>query len=131
MKSGSVLIGNVQFLPGYCVLIAEPQVSDLTDLDPVCRAEFLTDMGLLGDAIMVACKPKRINYGILGNSSPILHAHVFPRYEWEPEERCKHNVWTYPEECWVDAKHRFNETKHHALKQKLAETLKSLMEKSY
>jgi len=39
-------------------------------------------MSLLGEAIMAVCQPHRINYEILGNSLPVLHAHVWPRYDW-------------------------------------------------
>ena len=48
-------------------------------------------MSLLGEAIMTACNGldpslRRLNYEILGNTDRYLHAHVFPRYEWEDEE---------------------------------------------
>jgi diadenosine tetraphosphate (Ap4A) HIT family hydrolase len=38
-----------------------------------------------------ACKQldpqfRRVNVEILGNTDPYLHAHVWPRYEWEPAE---------------------------------------------
>lgn len=74
MRSGFAHIGNTQFLPGYCLLFSDPPVGDLTDLEPRSRAEFLFDMGLLGDVPMDACQPLRINYGILGNSHPYLPA---------------------------------------------------------
>ncbi|WP_377639891.1 hypothetical protein [Oryzobacter terrae] len=36
-----------------------------------------------------------MNLEILGNSDPYLHAHVFPRYEWEPPEHVGRPVWRY------------------------------------
>ena len=34
-------------------------------------------MSVLGDAILAACSPLRVNYDILGNTDQFLHAHVF------------------------------------------------------
>lgn len=131
MKSGLVYLGNMQFLPGYCILVADPEVPSLNDLEMPQRAEFLLDMSLLGDAITAVCQPTRINYGILGNSAPVLHAHLFPRYDWEPEEQKKWNVWRYPEEYWTDEKYAFNQTRDTALMQKLVTTLEALMQQHY
>ena len=40
-------------------------------------------MTLIGDALLEVTDAIRINYQVLGNLDPILHAHVCPRYEWE------------------------------------------------
>lgn len=130
MKSGYAQMGNIQFLPGYCVLGADPQVRDLTDLNLQQRTDFLLDMSLLGDAIMTVCKPLRMNYGILGNSYPFLHAHLFPRYDWEPEELRKVNVWRYPESYW-GPENAFDKNKHGAMQEQLIEVLKKLTEQAY
>lgn len=79
MESGFAQFGETQFLPGYCVLIAYPQVASLNDLDARGREVFLRDMALVGDAITKVCQPLRINYGILGNLDTYLHAHIYPR----------------------------------------------------
>jgi diadenosine tetraphosphate (Ap4A) HIT family hydrolase len=99
LPSGFAVVGDTQFLPGYCVLLAEPEVGHLSELSLRERAQFLTDMSLLGEAVERVCRPEglvRINYEILGNGLPCLHAHVFPRYAWEPEERRSGPVWLYP-----------------------------------
>ena len=44
MPSGWAALGDQQFLEGYSVLLADPMVSDLTDLDHQARARFLLDM---------------------------------------------------------------------------------------
>lgn len=99
LPSGFAVIGDTQFLPGYCLLLADPEVTHLTDLDLPARTRFLTDMSLLGEAIERACAEDglvRCNYEILGNSLPFVHAHIFPRYDWEPPERLTGPVWNYP-----------------------------------
>jgi diadenosine tetraphosphate (Ap4A) HIT family hydrolase len=43
---------------------------------------------------------RRLNYETLGNSLPMLHTHVFPRYDWEPPELVPGPVWLYPVDRW-------------------------------
>ena len=52
-------------------------------------------MARLGDAILHVTSAERINYEILGNSEPELHAHVFPRYATEPPELRRVPAWFY------------------------------------
>lgn len=68
LKSGFVVMGDTQFLPGYCVLLPLEQVNTLNDLDFKQRGEYLLDMSLIGDAIQEVCSPRRINYSIYGNT---------------------------------------------------------------
>lgn len=131
MKSGFAVIGDPQFLPGYCVLLGYPKVTSLNDLNIAQRKDFLIDMSLIGDAIDHVCNPIRVNYDILGNTDNFLHAHVFPRYEWEEEERRKYPVWLYPKENWTIDKYQFNEENYGELKTQLSMKLHELMEKSY
>ena len=95
LPSGWAVLGDVQFLPGYCLLLADPVVASLNDLDGARRAEFLRDMARLGDAILQITSAERINYEILGNSEPELHAHVFPRYPTEPPDLRRQPAWFY------------------------------------
>ena len=95
LPSGWAVVGDVQVLPGWCLLLADPVVPSLNDLDEPGRAAFLRDMGRLGDALMKVTTAERINYEILGNSEPELHAHVVPRYGSEPPERRRLPAWFY------------------------------------
>jgi diadenosine tetraphosphate (Ap4A) HIT family hydrolase len=126
MRSGFAVIGDTQFLPGYCVLLASPQVASLEALSDADRAVFLEDMGRLGQAVNAACAPRRINYSIYGNTDAFLHAHVFPRYDWEPEERIPGPVWLYPRENWSDPATAYDEVRHGALRAKIAVALSML-----
>lgn len=93
MPSGWAVIGDQQFIPGYCLLLADPVGTDLNALSGVRRAQFLADMGIIGDALLEVTGAYRINYEILGNSEPALHAHIFPRYWDEPAEPRAVPVW--------------------------------------
>jgi diadenosine tetraphosphate (Ap4A) HIT family hydrolase len=92
LRAGFAVIGDVQHLPGYCVLITDaPGVDQLIDLPPDRQLLFLEDMAILGRAVAEVCARRdpefrRINLEIQGNTDAFLHAHVTPRYEWEPAE---------------------------------------------
>ncbi len=85
VTSGWLVLGDVQFLRGYSLLLPDPVIPALNALDQQGRIQFLHDMAVLGDALLEVTEACRINYQILGNLEPALHAHVFPRYLTEPE----------------------------------------------
>lgn len=129
MKSGYAVIGLTQFLPGYCLLMRSPEVKELTDLSSKDRTDFLLDMSLLGEAIQEVCQPLRINYSIYGNQATFLHAHIFPRYEWEPEYHRRNPVWTYPESNWTDVDYQWDPMRHKDLMQKLTSAIENERDK--
>ncbi|GAA5345717.1 diadenosine tetraphosphate (Ap4A) HIT family hydrolase [Planifilum fimeticola] len=131
MKSGFAVIGNTQFLPGYCLLLAYPRVESLNRLSLERRQDFLLDMSLIGEAVEQVCRPKRVNYSIYGNKDPFLHAHIFPRYDWEPEELKPYPVWRYSDEKWTDRRYQYNEENHGELRKKLKEALMDGMKQAY
>jgi len=95
MSSGWAVIGDVQFLEGYCLLLPDPVVPSLNDLSGEERIQFLSDMALIGDALLQVTNAQRINYEILGNAEPELHAHIFPRFAKEPEAKRRMPAWFY------------------------------------
>ena len=95
VASGWAVMGDPQILPGYCLLLPDPVVGNLNDLDGTTRSRFLSDVAALGDAVLAATGALRINYAIFGNVEPALHAHVIPRYEDEPADLIKANPWGY------------------------------------
>ncbi|WP_030268172.1 HIT family protein [Streptomyces sp. NRRL B-24484] len=109
LGAGFAVIGDVQFLPGYSLLLTdEPGVQRLSELPRGRRIAFLSDMERLGEAVELACRRldpafRRVNLEILGNTDGYLHAHVWPRYEWEPADLVRMPVWLHPEESWTGA----------------------------
>lgn len=83
MSSGWAVLCEWQFLPGYTILLADPPVSSLNELQIEESQLFLYDMRIIGDALLETTDAFRINYQILGNLDPFLHAHICPRYQWE------------------------------------------------
>lgn len=93
LSSGWAVLGETQVVRGYCLLLPDPVVPRLNDLDEPGRAQFLREMTLLGDAVLRAVDATRINYEILGNLEPALHAHVVPRRIDEPESLRTRPIW--------------------------------------
>ncbi|HEX7064177.1 MAG TPA: HIT domain-containing protein [Bacillales bacterium] len=131
MRGGFAVIGDTQFLPGYCLLLPLRQAADLNDLEVRERSNYLLDMSLLGEAIQSVCSCSRINYSIYGNSDPFLHAHVFPRYEREPEERRPMPVWQYPRTMWTDDQYQYSDEKHGEIRKQMTEELQRIMKAVY
>lgn len=106
LSASFAVIGDVQFLPGYSVaLVDRPGVDRLSDLPRIDRRMYLDDVDLLAEAVESTCLARdpafrRVNIEILGNSDPFLHAHIWPRYNWEPKHLRGRPVWLYPTENW-------------------------------
>jgi diadenosine tetraphosphate (Ap4A) HIT family hydrolase len=136
MRSGYAVMGDTQFLPGYCVLLSDMDGADhLTDLPRSLRAEFLLDLSLLGEAVMSACNSldpslRRINYEVLGNHDRYLHGHVWPRYNWEPDELLSGAVARYPRDRWTSPRDAYAE-EHEPLRELITKELIRITSEAY
>ncbi|WP_424212966.1 HIT family protein [Streptomyces sp. BI20] len=107
LDAGFAVMGDRQFLPGYVVLLVDdPAVTRLSELPAPARARYLADLDLVAEAVERACAGhdpgfRRVNIEILGNTDPYLHAHVWPRYDWEAPDLVRMPVWLYPRERWT------------------------------
>lgn len=119
LPSGWAVLGDPQVLPGYALLYPDPVVPHLNALTGPARAQFLLDMARLGDAVLKVTGALRINYELLGNLEPALHAHVIPRYPDEPEPLRTKPIWSYE---WAQAP-RFDAGRHAPLLARLAAEL--------
>jgi diadenosine tetraphosphate (Ap4A) HIT family hydrolase len=135
MRTGFAVIGDTQHLPGYSLLLCDDaSVDHLTDLAREQRQAFLLDMALLGEAVALACRPlglRRINYEVLGNSVPLLHAHVHARYDWEPAELISHPVWAYASGVRNDPAYAYNDREHGDLRGTIRAELERVMRSAY
>jgi diadenosine tetraphosphate (Ap4A) HIT family hydrolase len=131
LDAGFAVIGDTQFLPGYCVLLVdEPGVQRLSELRRGKRMAFLSDMERLGEAVELVCQRqdpafRRVNLEILGNTDSFLHAHIWPRYHWEPENLVGWPVWLYPEERWTSKEFALG-PEHDPLREAIGATLDQL-----
>lgn len=95
VNAGWVMLGSSQFLRGYSLLVPDPVVSDLNQLNAEQRKTLLYEMSVVGDALLHVTGAERINYEILGNLEPALHVHILPRFRDEPEALKTKPVWFY------------------------------------
>ena len=129
MPAAFAVIGDVQWLPGYCVLLSDdPSAARLSDLQPDQRSAYLDSMARLAAAVEDACAAadpafRRVNVEILGNADDFLHAHIWPRYEWEPADLVQRPVWLYPPEKWRDPSSALG-PEHDALRAAITANLK-------
>lgn len=93
--SGWVVLGDVQFLRGYSLLLPDPVVADFNALTPQARAQYAQDGAAIGDALLAVTDSYRINYEILGNADAALHMHIFPRYRDEEPTLVRRPAWFY------------------------------------
>lgn len=99
MRSGWLVVGDVQPLDGYCLLLADPVVPSINALNEADRMVYWSDVSHVGDALLAVTRAKLINYETWGNSEPALHTHIMPRYEEEDEHAktkpaCMSYSWT-------------------------------------
>jgi len=75
---------RIQFIPGYCVLLAHRHVREPYELGPDERFCFFEDMLAVGRALEQVFGAIKLNFEILGNAVPHLHVHIKPRYYGDP-----------------------------------------------
>jgi diadenosine tetraphosphate (Ap4A) HIT family hydrolase len=119
MPSGWAVLADTQLLRGYCILLADPVVSDLNALPLQQRSAYLLDMTIVGDALLEVTGATLINYETLGNTERALHTHIIPRYADEPDEFRSGPAWFYK---WSDAP-QFDLERDKELMQKLADSI--------
>ncbi len=115
MESGWAVMGDPQVREGYCLLYPDPVPGHLNELSVEDRAQFFADMSRLGDAVLKCTGATRINYEILGNLEPALHAHVVPRFDTEMAEIRTKPIWM---ENW-EISERFSLERHGELLERL------------
>ena len=81
-----ILLAN-QYIPGYCILTCSKHVVELYDMTAEERTMYFHDLACAASAIARVFQPIKLNYEILGNSTPHLHCHIKPRYMDDPFPR--------------------------------------------
>ena len=66
--------------PGFCRVILQRHVREMTDLPPADRVRLMDCVFAVEAALREMLRPDKINLASLGNAVPHLHWHVIPRY---------------------------------------------------
>lgn len=94
LKTGYVVMGDYQFFKGYTLFLCKKHRSELHELPPAFRRQYLLEMSQVAEAVYRAFRPRKLNYELLGNTDAHIHWHIFPRHHNDPlPERA---VWNIP-----------------------------------
>jgi diadenosine tetraphosphate (Ap4A) HIT family hydrolase len=74
-----VLVDDAQY-PGFCRVIWNGHVQEMTDLAPAERSRMMMSVMKVEAALREVLSPDKINLASLGNMTPHLHWHVIPRF---------------------------------------------------
>ena len=66
--------------PGFCRVILNSHVREMTDLDETARQRVMQVVFAAEQALRQLMHPAKINLASLGNMTPHLHWHVIPRF---------------------------------------------------
>lgn len=74
-----VLVADADY-PGFCRVILNAHVPEMTDLEPALRNRLMQVVFAVEDAVRQVMQPTKINLACFGNVVPHLHWHVIPRH---------------------------------------------------
>lgn len=77
--------------PGYCRVIWQQHVKEMTDLAPGDRAHCMNTVFTVEAVLRELLAPDKINIASFGNFTPHVHWHVIPRY---------HDDAHFPQPVW-------------------------------
>jgi len=66
--------------PGFCRVILNQHVREMTDLEPTVRERFMRVVFATEHAVRRGMRPDKINLASLGNMVSHLHWHIIPRF---------------------------------------------------
>lgn len=74
-----VLADNPDY-PGFCRVIFNRHVKEMTDLSSIERAHVMKVVFVVEAALRELMQPDKVNLATLGNQVPHVHWHVIPRF---------------------------------------------------
>ncbi|MEZ0232638.1 MAG: HIT family protein [Methylophilaceae bacterium] len=111
-----VLIKDEDY-PGFCRVILNQHVKEMTDLTPKERDHLMTVVFAVEQAVRDVMQPDKINLASLGNMTPHLHWHVIPRFTLDRN---------FPNPIWGNST---REMPPHPIDEATALTLKTAIQK--
>ena len=76
-----VMLVNDPDLPGFCRVIWNHHVVEMTDLSRGEREHLMSLVFAVEEAVRHVMQPDKINIAALGNMVPHIHWHIIPRYQ--------------------------------------------------
>jgi diadenosine tetraphosphate (Ap4A) HIT family hydrolase len=88
-----ILVEDADY-PGFCRVIWNDHVKEMTDLPSQMRAELMNTVFAVESAVREVMQPQKINLASLGNMTPHLHWHIIPRYA--DDKHFPNPIWAAP-----------------------------------
>ncbi|OYY51231.1 MAG: HIT family protein [Polynucleobacter sp. 35-46-207] len=76
-----IILVNDPDLPGFCRVIWNRHIAEMTDLTFSEREHLMTLVFAVEEAIRKVMNPDKVNIAALGNMVPHIHWHVIPRHK--------------------------------------------------
>jgi diadenosine tetraphosphate (Ap4A) HIT family hydrolase len=89
-----VLLADEPGYPGFCRVVWQEHVREVTDLAPADRRRLMAVVFGVEAALRELLSPCKVNLASLGNQVPHLHWHVIPRFTDDPH---------FPDAVWAAA----------------------------
>lgn len=86
-----VVLVDDPLLPGFCRVIWQEHVAEMTDLSRPDRSRLMAVVHAVEAALRELLEPDKINLASLGNVVPHLHWHVIPR--WSDDRYFPAPIW--------------------------------------
>jgi len=80
--------------PGFCRVIWQDHVAEMTDLGPTERARLMACVWEVEQVVRDVMRPDKVNLACLGNMVPHLHWHIIPR--WIDDSHFPRSIWDLP-----------------------------------
>lgn len=112
-----VRVNDVDY-PGFCRVILNRHVKEMSDLDTAQRERLMAVVFAVEAAVREVMAPDKINLASLGNLTPHVHWHVIPRYK-----RDRH----FPNPIWGKSQ---RESLAHPIDDATAQRLKTAIQKT-
>lgn len=89
-----VLVEDADY-PGFCRVIWNRHVKEMTDLNGGEQQAFMNVVFAVESALREVMQPDKINLASLGNLTPHLHWHIIPRYALD--KHFPNPIWGTPQ----------------------------------
>ena len=76
----AVVLVDEPAYPGFCRVIWNGHVKEMTDLDAAERSHIMDVVWRVEQAVRDVMQPEKVNLASFGNMTPHVHWHVIPRY---------------------------------------------------
>lgn len=111
-----VVLVNDALYPGFCRVISQQHVAEMSDLPAEQRAQMMQAVWQTEQVVRDTMQADKINLASLGNMTPHVHWHVIPRFKDDPH---------FPQPIWGQQQ-REPGSQHPARQQKLPQLAAAL-----